>query len=456
VSPAGRTRTLPASDAASVRLAVFSCSLYPAGHFNVYEAALAQGADYALHLGDYIYEYGADPAGFGNGTAEALGRVAVPSHDIVTLDDYRARYAQVRSDDRLQALHAAMPLIAVWDDHEFANNAWVGGAENHDPATQGDWATRKAVAARVWHEWMPVRSPDPADLLKIYRRFDFGHLFTLHMLDTRIEGRARQYDNFGDADGGYARYGAALASGADAGHPMISAAQFGWLQQGLARSQAAWQLLGNQDIMARMWMPASVLRVAGNPAAAQAAVGAYLGAKATRAAGAPLDAQQTALLDPHLNPLLPYNLDAWDGYPLQREALLRSVAALDKRLVTLSGDSHNAWFTHLSTLTGQRVGVEFAGSSVTSPGFESVGLGSFAPALDGRAVTGGRVDSGLGLVDDLAWADASRRGWLRLEVTTQAVTGEFWFVDGVATRGHVATLGRRVEVDRDGHIDFGN
>jgi alkaline phosphatase D len=457
----GRTRTLPATDVAAVKLAIFSCSLYSAGFFNAYDHALSSGADYALHLGDYLYEYGADPAEFGNSaggtTAAALGRVAVPAKDIVSLDDYRQRYAQYRSDASLQALHARLPFITIWDDHEFANNAWTDGAENHDPATQGDWAARKAAAAQAYHEWMPIRSPDPANLLTIYRRFDFGSLLTLHMLDTRIEGRARQYDGFGDADGGYTRYGTALASGSDASHPMISPTQFSWLQDGLARSTAVWQLLGNQDIMARMWIPASVLQVATtDPAAAQAAVTAYLTAKATRAqaGAAALTPQQAALLDATLNPLLPYNLDAWDGYPLQREALLQTAVSLGKRLVTVSGDSHNAWFTHLTTLVGQRVGVEFAGSSVTSPGFESAGLGSFGPALDGRAVSGGVVDTGLGLVDDLAWADTTRRGYLLLSLNRSEVQGQYVFVDTVSSTSYTAAIGQTVTVDLSGQASF--
>ena len=120
--------------------------------FNSYDAAAKSDAQYAIHLGDYIYEYGAEPAKFGNTDAVALGRVTSPANDIVTLGDYRARYARYRSDPNLQALHAKMPWITVWDDHEFANDAYVNGAENHKTATQGDWNTRKAIAARVYHE----------------------------------------------------------------------------------------------------------------------------------------------------------------------------------------------------------------------------------------------------------------------------------------------------------------
>ena len=458
VSTVGSTRTLPAASATSVKFAVFSCALYSEGFFNAYDSAAASDAQYAVHLGDYLYEYGADPAQFGNTDAVSLARVIVPSNDMVSLSDYRTRYALYRADAKLQALHARMPWITVWDDHEFANNAYNSvngsGAENHDPATQGDWNTRKAIAARVYHEWMPIRTPDTADLLKIYRRFDFGRLFTLHMLDTRIEGRDRQYDSYGDADGGYTRYGTALASGSDASRGMISAAQQAWLTSGMAASTATWQVLGNQDIMARMWIPASVLSLASNPAAAQPAIGAYLTAKATAAAGGPLTATQTGLLDTAVNPLLPYNLDAWDGYPLQRETLLQTVKAQGKKLVALSGDSHNAWFNHLTTLSGEKIGVEFAGSSVTSPGFESAGLGSLASSLDGSAVSPGSNGTGLGLITDLNYADTVRRGYLLMTVTDAAVTGEFVYVSTVKSTTYTAAVGKTISVSVGGAISY--
>jgi alkaline phosphatase D len=460
-SPVGTTRTLPAASAASVKFAVFSCALYSAGYFNAYDAAAKSGAQYAIHLGDYIYEYGSDPAKFGNTDAVTLGRVAAPANDIVSLDDYRTRYAQYRSDPNLQAMHAAMPWITVWDDHEFANNAWVDGAENHNSATQGNWATRKAIAARVYHEWMPIRTPDASNLFKIYRRFDFGNIFTLHMLDTRIEGRDKQYDSYGDADGGLGRYATALTNGTDATHRMMSTTQQNWLTSGMAASTATWQILGNQDIMARMWFPASVLQAqaaaAANPSATSQqavlkAISDFLTAKATPAAAR--TPTQAGLISTSTNPRLPYNLDSWDGYPLQREAILQTVKAQGKKLITLSGDSHNAWFTNVTTLAGDKVGVEFAGSSVSSPGFEAFGLGSLASALDGTAVSPGVQGSGLGLVDDLNYADTIRRGYLLMTATTTSVKGEYVFVDTIKSRAYVAATGKTVTVAATGAITY--
>ncbi len=465
VSSVGTTRTLPAADAASVKFAVFSCALFSEGYFNTYDAASKSDAQFAIHLGDYIYEYGSDPAKFGNKDAVALSRVTSPANDIVSLEDYRTRYALYRSDLNLQALHAKMPWITVWDDHEFTNNAYVGGAENHNAATQGDWTTRKNTAARAYHEWMPIRTQDAANLLKIYRRFDFGKLLTLHMLDTRIEGRDRQYDSFGDADGGIGRYVSGLTpvNGAlpDSTRKMISTTQQDWLVSGMAASTATWQFLGNQDIMARMWFPGSVLQAqatatasptAANAQAVQTAISRYLTAKATRAAGgvAALSAEQSALLSPTTNPRLPYNLDAWDGYPTNRELIFQTAKAQGKKLVALSGDSHNAWFTNLTTLAGEKVGVEFATSSVTAPGFESAGLGSLASSLDGTVLISqlgnAAVGAGLGLVDDLHYSDTIRRGYLLMTVTSAPVKGEFVFVSTVKSKTYSAAIGKTITV----------
>ena len=460
-SPVGTTRTLPAAAAASVKFAVFSCTLYSEGYFNAYKTAAASDAQYAVHVGDYLYEYGATPTQFGNTDAVKLGRVAVPANDIVSLADYRTRYALYRADPDLQALHARMPWITVWDDHEFANNAWVGGAENHNSATQGSWTTRKNVAAQVYHEWMPIRTPDKSNLFKIYRRFDFGTIFTLHMVDTRIEGRDKQYDAYGDADGGLTRYATALATGADANHHMMSTTQQNWLTTGMAASTATWQILGNQDIMARMWFPGSVLQAQAvatasptpaNVQAVQQSISDFLTAKATPAAYR--TPTQAALVSSSTNPRLPYNLDSWDGYPLQREAILQTVKAQGKKLVTLSGDSHNAWFTNLSTLAGDTVGFEFAGSSVTSPGFESAGLGGLASALDGTAVSGGVQGTGLGLVDAINYADTLRRGYLLMTASAAAVKGEYVFVDTIKSKTYVATTGKTVTVNATGTVSY--
>jgi alkaline phosphatase D len=446
-SAVGTTRTLPSASATSVKFAVFSCTLYSAGFFNVYDSALNSGAQFAIHLGDYIYEYGSDPAKFGNTnatdpsvTAVSLGRVVSPTNDIVSLSDYRSRYAQYRLDANLQALHAKMPWIAIWDDHEFANNAYMDGAQNHDAATQGSWAARKAVAAQAYHEWMPIRTPDTSNLLKIYRKFDFGTLFSLHMLDTRIEGRTKQvYGYYGDPFDAkvqpytWTDYAKGLTPVAgvypDAANKMVSDTQFQWLTGNIAAATTTWQIIGNQDIMAKLWYPQSVVAAfAQGTAAFTTAVTTYLGG-------------------PRTETKIPINMDSWDGYPIQRETLLQTVKATGKKLVVLSGDSHNAWFNNLKSLDGSsQMGVEFATTSVTAPGYESAGLGGLASTIDGTLITGGINGTGLGLISDVNYSDTIRRGYLLMTVTAASVKGEFVFVDNTKTKTYAAAVGKTVTV----------
>ncbi|MEX0645065.1 MAG: alkaline phosphatase D family protein, partial [Parvularculaceae bacterium] len=159
-SPVGRTKTLPTGPLEKATLAVVSCANVPFGYFNVYDlVARRDDLDAVIHLGDYIYEYGANS--YGGEAGARLGRPHDPPHEIVTLEDYRRRHAQYKADPSSRALHAAHPLIAIWDDHETANDSWKDGAENHDPATEGDWEARKRAALQAYYEWMPVREPEP-------------------------------------------------------------------------------------------------------------------------------------------------------------------------------------------------------------------------------------------------------------------------------------------------------
>ncbi len=188
-SVVGRTRTLPAAGVGRVRLALASCSNFAHGYFNAYRRiARRLDVDVVLHLGDYIYEYeqGRDAeADF------AKLRVLDPLTEITALEDYRRRYALYRSDPDLQAAHQQHPFIAVWDDHEVANNAWREGAENHQ-LEDGDFRTRRDAAYRAYLEWLPVRDTGSARQPLIYRSFAIGDLADLIMLDTRVIGRDQQ------------------------------------------------------------------------------------------------------------------------------------------------------------------------------------------------------------------------------------------------------------------------
>jgi alkaline phosphatase D len=417
LSPVGRTRTLPTGSVSQVRLAVFSCANHPAGYFNAYAAAAARtDLDATVHLGDYIYEYGA--GGYATQSAAALGRAPLPSTEILSLADYRARHAQYKTDPDLQALHAAAPMIAVWDDHEVTNDAYLDGAENHQ-TSEGSFAARKAAALQAYHEWMPTRLGTSAEV--IYRSFDFGSLLSLHMLDTRLVGRVKQLD--------YSTYLKptgldAVAFTADMSLPreLLGSAQTTWLQQRLASSQATWQVLGQQVLMGRMNIPAPILLEGLSPGSG-VSVSAYaaLVAKAQTAPATLTPTEQAILAQPSI----PYNLDAWDGYAVARETVLGTARALDKNLVVLSGDTHNAWANDLQDLGGNAVGVEFATPGVTSPGFETY-FPNENPAVFAAALTQ--------LIGPLQYCDTSRRGYMVITATPAACTAEWVYVSTVSSR----------------------
>ena len=486
-SPIGKTKTLMSDSAESVKFAVFSCANFPAGFFHVYDAAAnrAQDIDAVLHLGDYIYEYDID--GYPDaGSGEDINRVHQPTNECITLEDYRIRYAQYRSDKALQNLHAALPFICVWDDHEIANDAYISGAENHDES-EGDFFERRASAIKAWYEWLPVRAPDiEADRIKTYRRFDFGSIVSLMMLDTRIIGRDKQLDYFDyySQDGVFDAV-SFQADMSDTSRSLLGNEQLSWLQGQLQDSVSkgqTWQVLGQQVLMAKMNLPSSILQldpITGKPNPANLAIyqqtaTAYQslvtavvtdltiqGDLEAYAANIPnfstLNAaeqgialtlavqendparygiifitltseEQTTLqtygnlLDSSLNPAIPYNLDAWDGYAVEREIVFATAQSLSANLVVLAGDTHNAWASNLTDLNGDKVGVEFATSSVSSPGMEK-----YLSIPVGAEVS---VETGiLQLINDLVFANMTQRGYLEIEFTQNEVIGEWLLID---------------------------
>ncbi|MDM0109367.1 alkaline phosphatase D family protein [Variovorax sp. J22R24] len=409
-SPVGRTKTLPVGNVSQLRLGVVSCSNFPAGYFNVCaDLGKRTDIDVVLHLGDYIYEYG--ELGYASQLAIAIDRESQPSREILSLDDYRQRHRQNRSDPDLIALHAKLPVIAVWDDHDIANNAWSGGAENHDPASEGSFAARSAAATQAFREWLPVRMPDAANPRKIYRSFDFGTLASLHMLDTRLIGRDEQVtlDTY-------------LAGGASApSRQLLGAEQSAWLSTRLSTSPATWQLLGSQVLMARMEIPLSVAS-----AFNAQTLGDFVLAQSTPEALR--NDEQRALLAQRR---VPYNLDAWDGYPAARESVLAAARSMGKSLVSLAGDTHNAWASNLTDDSGQRVGVEFATASISSPGFERV-----LPLIGNTVLS----DAFPKMVKDLRYAETSQRGYLVLTLTPAEARADFVEVSTVLSRDYSARV----------------
>lgn len=429
-SAAGRTRTLPTGSVAQVKLAVFSCANYPAGYFNVYaDAARRNDLDATVHLGDYIYEYG--QGGYASANAGALGRLSAPAQEIVSLADYRQRHAQYKTDPDLQALHAAAPMIAVWDDHEIANDTWREGAENHQSATEGSFGARKAAAMQAYHEWMPTRNAQPE---LIYRSFAFGNLVALHMLDTRVVGRDEQlsYGKFLTASG-FDAAGFTAAVG-NPGRQLMGTAQTQWLQQQMASSTATWQVLGQQVLMGRMNIPAPILMETVQPGTGLS-FGQYaaLAARARTNPASLTPAEQAILAQP----AIPYNLDAWDGYQAARETVLATSRSLGKNLVVLSGDTHNAWANELQDRNGNAVGVEFATSSVTSPGFEEY-LPNENPAMLAGALQQ--------MIAPLKYCDTARRGYLVLTATASECRADWVYVSTITSRSYTASTDKSLKV----------
>lgn len=397
-SPVGRTKTLPVGSPQLVRLAVFSCAAYSIGQFHAYADAVRRGDfDAALMLGDYIYETGL--TGTEQFAASLLGREADPRTELHSLSDYRQRYARYHVDADLRALRASMPLIAVWDDHEIINDLWKDGAGGHD-ASEGSFTERRAAAVQAFHEWLPTR--EQVDPMKIYRTFDFGNLLTLHMLDTRLIGR--------DAPIGRNEFLAGV--GDDPARQLLGSEQEAWLAARLQASAATWQVLGQQVLMGRMRIPLSVF-----DDFSEDRISEFLQAQDTPDAQR-TEAQRALVAQPRIG----YELTNWDGFSAAREQVLNTARTLDKNLVVLSGDSHNAWANNLKDAAGQNVGVEFGVPSVTSTGLEISHINV------GRQFM---ADSFVRMIPDLKYAETSHRGYVVLTLTPAAATGDWTFVSSV-------------------------
>ncbi|MBT0667929.1 alkaline phosphatase D family protein [Novosphingobium profundi] len=403
MSETGRTRTLPTGDIARFGIGLFSCSNMPFGWFNAYgHAAARKDLDLVIHVGDYFYEYG--PNGH-YPEHPAPGRSVEPDHEILSLADYRLRYASYRLDPDLRALHQRLPMLAQWDDHEFANDAWMGGAENHQSDTEGPWSARKAAAEKAYREWMPVSDA-------LYDSFQIGSLATIFRPETRITGRVKQLE-LGAAMAGQADVGQALLAFRDGpwqdeARTLMGAKQEAWLNgaiAGSAKSGTRWQVLAQQIVMGPLKAPADMASLSPRDAPEQV----------RQALQAIVAASKVGL---------PINMDSWDGYPAARTRLLRAAREAEANLVVLSGDSHNAWGQNLS-VDGAPVGVEYAGHSVTSPGYETY-LPGTSPQTVARALQS--ANPGLSL------CDTSRRGYVSLDLTPERVRGSWHFLSTIATR----------------------
>ena len=409
MSPTGRTRTAPLGATPRLRLAFVTCSNYVAGYFHAYRR-IAERRDLhaVVHLGDYIYENGAD----------GPVRAHQPPRELLTLADYRERYAQYRADEDLQELHRQHPMIWVWDDHEIANNAWRAGAEAHDPAQEGDYATRRAAAMQAAFEWMPIRLPDTGDPARIWRGFTFGDLADLAMIDTRHYGRdqaAEPNGLFADALPVFTQSG----DFADPARQLLGVPQQQWLVDRIGSGRARWQLIGNQVYF-------SPLKLLGSPRALGGG-GLYL------------------------------SNDKWDGYDPARSVLLQAMAARDN-VVVLTGDAHEAYAFEITDdpngpgyqpLTGDgAVGVEFVATSISSRG--DPGQGSGITAIVER--TQAQAEQLLRVSNPhLKYYQNTLNGYLLIDLSEARLQAEFWMVPQVGVRTDQQFLDRSYAVDAGRH-----
>jgi alkaline phosphatase D len=377
-SPIGRTHTAAETGMDRLRLAVVSCSSFAHGYFNVYRILSERNDLHAiLHLGDYIYEYAEGKYDDKDLRAQ---RALLPKHEIVSLGDYRLRHNLYKRDPDLQAAHQQYPFIVTWDDHEFANDTWKDGAENHNEG-EGDWLARKRAAKQAYFEWMPIRQ-QPHDLEAVYRKFRFGDLVDLMMLDTRVEGRDEQVGFFTQRERN------------DPNRTLLGFEQEAWLQNQLASSTARWKLCGQQVQMQEIGPVALPDKLGGG---------------------------------------VSFFLDTWDGYTATRKRLFDHIERSNiDNFVVLTGDIHSTWVADLAKdpfdrslydgNTGEgSLGVEFVTPAVTSPALPPVVGDVAAAALKGSS-------------PHLKYCDMVHRGFFVLDVTAERAQADWYHVQSVDKR----------------------
>lgn len=321
-SPLGRTRTVPTSGDASLRLGFSSCQNWESGGYAAHRHLAETDLDLFVWLGDYIYEYGP-----GNGGVVGSAGLRVHnSREVTDLAGYRQRYSLYKSDPSLQAHHQARPWIVTWDDHEIDNDH--AGLSSEDGQDEGAFLARRRAAHQAWWENMPVRlDPPAADTFEIHRTMRWGDLVDIHMLDGRqfrdpqpTDGEALEIPGAGD---GVRRLG---ATARNPQHSMLGATQRAWLEDEVARSSATWNVLGNQVYMHGL--------------------DAFPG-----------EAPAT-------------NIDTWDGYHGERQELLTTLADTSENLVVLSGDFHSSTIADLRAdpydLASPILATEFMAPAISS------------------------------------------------------------------------------------------
>jgi len=428
VSPVGQFSTLPKGSLDSLRFAVVSCCNWEAGFFNVYDnIARDEGFDAVLHLGDYFYEYGTD--GWGGDAGEALGRVHDPKHEIINLSDYRTRHAQYRSDNNLQAMTAAHPLICMWDDHESANDSWETGAQNHNEG-EGDWSDRKAAAMQAYYEWMPVREATSRARHEMYKAYSFGDLLTLVTSETRLTARAEPINidlYTKDMNGAQEaeKFKREVLNAPD--RHMYGDDQLDFIVDTMTASKASgqpWRLLGNQVVMGKLHTADMTPHMVEDNIVA-------------------LEKDWPGVRDFVRNSAygLPIYPDSWDGYPWAREQLYQRLQAAGvKDMVVVTGDAHEFWVNDLVADNGVKMGVELGTTSVTSPTLTTY----FGEATADYALLVTQANK------DVRYYNALHNGYIDLEFTRKSANVKLVTVDTVISRDYAAGPVASFAVNRKG------
>ncbi|HTV22678.1 MAG TPA: alkaline phosphatase D family protein [Polyangiaceae bacterium] len=376
----GRTKTLPAGDVERVRLAITSCANYPSGFFHAYAQLARTDLDLVLHLGDYLYEYGNGTLGDGT----PIGRMPDPPGEIVTLDDYRRRHAQYKTDPDLQELHRQQPWLVIWDDHEIADNAYRDGALNHQAPGEGVYLERRESALRAYREWMPLRAA--ADPDQIYRSFACGTLLDLLLLDTRIIGRDQQAN---DCD--VERLNAS-------GRQLLGSAQEAWLTSSLEASQARgtrWRFIGQQVIFA------------------------------------PLARSMRGCVS---------SSDEWDGYAASRERVFDALerGGIDN-VVVLTGDAHSAWGIDVPRDPFDPAAYD----PVSGRGSQLVELVTPAVSSPPAAAAASTI---LRTHPHVKFVNQTQQGYVVIDVTREVTRAEWYFLSTVRERSFAVEFGAAYEI----------
>lgn len=379
----GRTKTSPSGNVSNLRFAVVACSNYQSGYFNAYHD-ITKKNDVDAVIHLGDYYYEYGPDDFDPGIDSS--RIQEPFKEIWTLADYRQRHSFYKLDPDLRGIHQQFPFITVWDDHESANDSWSGGAQNHTDSVEGYWVDRESYSHKAYFEWMPIRDVHNS-VDTIHRVIPMGNLADLIMVETRTEGREIQAGTTG-------------ATVTDTNRTMMGHDQLEWYKTQLSTSTAKWKLIGNQVMFA------------------------------------PLKVFGAAL-----------NQDQWDGYPAERNKIIRHIASnhIDN-VAILTGDIHTSWANDVPNPDSTYVSATGKGSSLVEFVCTSVTSGSFITfPVSGSIISG--------LIPHVKYAELSKRGYLLFDVTDQKVQGDWVYMSTVVSRNYTSsTAASWCDLDGANHL----